>query len=137
MVSGGADYESPTLWISRPGDLPGNPPEAVAEVFQELLSSEFQGVCLGRPGISHGNWVTGSKTDAGGSIFIFGLFSTQLFLGFTRGAHQPVTNWDDPMCTQVPALCFCPAAGSQLCELCEATWGTIAMDNPQMEDHSS
>ena len=26
---------------------PGNPPEAVAEVFQDLLSSEFQGVCLG------------------------------------------------------------------------------------------
>lgn len=47
MVSGGTDYESPTLWISRPGDLPGNPPEAVAEVFQELLTSEFQGVCLG------------------------------------------------------------------------------------------
>lgn len=29
MVSGGTDYESPTLWISRPGGLPGNPPEAV------------------------------------------------------------------------------------------------------------
>ena len=42
----------------RPGGLPGNPPEAVAEVFQELLSSEFQGVCLGAAG-KFRNWVTG------------------------------------------------------------------------------
>ena len=124
MVSGGTDYESPTLWISRPGGLPGNPPEAVAEVFQELLSSEFQGVCLGRPGISHGNWVTGSKTDAGGSIFIFGLFSTQLFLGFTRGAHQPITNWDDP--NPGSGFVFLPCCGIATMR---ALWGHVGHDS--------